>query len=77
MEILGAGEVLADQLGADDLAVLVDQAAIRLMGEDGLCDTGHSERIGNSGDERHQGDHGDGRPDLFQHGVFLTQDRRP
>ena len=42
MEILLVGEVLADQLGADDFAVLLDQAAVGLIREDELGDAGHA-----------------------------------
>ena len=52
MKILGVGEVLADQFGADDLAVCVDQAAIGLVREDELGDAGHAERVDEAGDER-------------------------
>ena len=50
MEILVAGEVLADQGRADHLAVLFDQAALRLAREDDAGDAGHGERISQTGD---------------------------
>ena len=60
MEIFGAGEVLADQLRADHLAVLLDQAAVRLMRKEQLRDARHRQRIGDAGDQRHDDDHQDG-----------------
>ena len=67
MEILVVGEVLADQLGADHLPVLLDQAAVGLMRKDELRDPGHAERIDEAGDDGHDDDHHDGGADLAQH----------
>ncbi|MGY4597884.1 hypothetical protein ACVWXL_005630 [Bradyrhizobium sp. GM22.5] len=39
-------ELLPDQGGADHLAVALDQAALRLRGEDRAGNSGHRERIG-------------------------------
>jgi len=42
VKIFFVGEILADQLGADHLAVLLYQAAICLMRKDELRDAGHA-----------------------------------
>src|SRR5580698_5435689 len=44
-EISRARERLANQLGTDDLSVLLDQASVRLMREEKLRDARHRERI--------------------------------
>ena len=67
MEIVFAGEVLADQGGADDLAVTLDQAAVGLVGEDRLGEAGHGEGIGEAGQDGHADDHRDGGADLLEH----------
>src|ERR1700722_19701086 len=65
MEVLVAGEVLADQRGADDLAVLLDQAAVCLVREHGLGNAGHQQRIDQTGDHRHRDDHHDRGANVF------------
>ena len=70
MEICLAREGLADELGADDDAVLDDQAAFRLMGKEGSRDARHAERIGKTEKQREEQDEDDGRTDFFQHGFF-------
>ena len=45
-EVLRIGERLTDQLGAHRLAVALDQAAVRLVGERDLRDAGDHQRIG-------------------------------
>ena len=45
MEVAVAGERLADQRRADDLAVLLDQAAVGLAREQHLGEAGHGQRI--------------------------------
>ena len=67
MKIFVVGEILADQLGADHLAVLLDQAAIGLMRKDELRNAGHAERVDEAGDDGHHDDHHDGRADLAEH----------
>ena len=67
MEVLVAGEGLADQFGTDDDAVLLDQAAIGLAREQRLGDAGHAERIDQAGDDRERDDHDDRGSELFQH----------
>ena len=69
MEIFVVSEVLADQLGADHLAVLLDQAAIGLMREESCAMPGHAERINETGNDRHNDDHHDRGTDLSQHGT--------
>ncbi len=66
-EVFVVAEVLAYQLGADHLAVFLDEAPIGLMRKDELSDPGHSERIDEAGDHRHDDDHHDRRSDLSQH----------
>src|SRR5215467_15750762 len=51
MEVFRVLEVLADQLGADHLAVLRDQAAVRLMRKQELGDGGDPQRIDEAGDD--------------------------
>ena len=68
MEILFAGEVLADQRRADDLAVALDQAALCLVRHD-LGDAGHRQRVDQAGDEREREQHDDGRTNFAQHGL--------
>ena len=54
MEIFVVLELLPDQGGADHLAVLLDQAALRLLREDHAGDRGHGQRIGKPRDQRQQ-----------------------
>ena len=49
---LSLGEHLADQRGADHLAVLLDQAALGLGRKDDFGNAGHRQRIGQAGDQR-------------------------
>ena len=63
---------LADQLGADDLAVALDQAPLRLAGKDHLGNAGHRQRIDQSGDEREREENDDGRTDFAQHDSFSS-----
>ena len=51
-EVFRVGEVLADQPGADQLAVLGDEAAVCLVVKDHLGDTGDQEGINQAGDDR-------------------------
>ena len=68
VEIFVIRKVLADQLGADHRAVLLDQAAIGLVREEELREPGHAERVDKTGDDGHDDDHHDGGTDLSQHG---------
>ena len=65
MEIVVAGEVLADQFGADDRAVLVDQAAVGLVRKERLAMPVMAERIDKAGDGRHGDDHDEGGTKLL------------
>ena len=69
MEIFVVLELLADQGGADHLAVLLDQAALRLFWKDHAGDRGHRERIGNAGDGGEQKQNKDGGTDFAKHGL--------
>jgi len=48
VEVLVRGEALGDQLGADDLAVLEDEASRSLVREDDAGNRGDNERITDS-----------------------------
>ena len=60
MEIFVVLEFLPDQGGADHLAVLLDQAALRLLRKDHAGNRGHRERIGKAGDGGQQEQQDDG-----------------
>ena len=55
-EVLRVVERLPDERRADDLAVLHDQAAVRLRREDDLGDRGHDQRIDDAGQDRQDGE---------------------
>src|SRR5262249_32109312 len=65
-------ELLADQAGADDLAVHLDEAPLRLPGEDHAGDAGHEQGIDQSGDQRQRDHQHDGRSDFLDHGEFSS-----
>src|SRR5262245_45606651 len=67
MEILVAGELLPDQRRSDDLAVLLDQAPLRLIGENSAGNARHDERIDETGDDGQRDDQHDRGADFFQH----------
>src|SRR6516165_3825252 len=75
MKVARVREVLTDKLGADDLAVFLDQAPIRLTGEEKLREPGHAQGIGQACDDRHQDDHDDSGSDLSQH--YCSPQARP
>ena len=77
MEVFRAGEILADQFGAGDLTILLDQAAIGLMREQQLTQPCHAQGISEARQDREQHDHQDCGADLFEHGGFLKPDRWP
>ena len=66
-------ELLADQRGADDRAVALDQAALRLIGKNDFGDAGHRQRIGEPGDEREGDEDDDRRTDFAQHDFFSSR----
>ena len=68
MEIFVAVEFLADQRGAYDFAVAFDHAAVRLIRENGLGDSGHRQRIGQTGDQSKSDQDDDRRTNFAQHG---------
>jgi hypothetical protein len=51
VEVFVAVEWLADQRGADDVTVALDQAALRLIGENDSSDSGYRQRIGKARDQ--------------------------
>ena len=69
MKIFVAGEVLANQLGTDDLPVALDHAAVGLARKDELSDAGHRQRIDEPGDKRERDQNNDRRTDFAQHDV--------
>ncbi len=60
MEIFVVLEFLPDQGRADHLAVLLDQAALRLLREDHARNRGHGEGIGEARDRGQQDQDDDG-----------------
>jgi hypothetical protein len=72
VEIFVALELLADQRGADDFAILLDQAALGLARKDDFGDAGHGQRVGEAGDERERDKNNDGGPDFAQHDCFSS-----
>ncbi len=70
MEIFVVLELLPDQGGADHLAVHLDQAALRLRGEDCAGNSSHRERIGQTGDGGEHQQQDDGGANFSEH-VFL------
>jgi hypothetical protein len=68
VEVFVVLELLPDQGGADHLAVLLDQAALRLLRKDHAGDRGHRERIGKPRDRGQQDEDEDGGTDFSEHG---------
>ena len=52
MEIFFALERLTDEFGANNLAITLNQAALRLAGKNGLGNPRHCQRVNKAGDER-------------------------
>src|SRR4029078_2788630 len=67
MEIAIAGEILTHKLGADHLAILLDQAPVRLIGKDHFGEAGRGERVEEACDHREGKDEHDRRAHCFQH----------
>jgi hypothetical protein len=70
MEIFFALEHLADEFGADNLAITLNQAALRLAGKNGLGNPRHRQRISKAGNERERDKDDKRRTDLPQHDFF-------
>ena len=68
LEVARAGEGLADEGGADHLAVAGEQAAVGLGGEEGLGEAGDRQRVGEPGEQGHRGDHREGGTQMGEHG---------
>lgn len=64
VKIGGAGKRLTQEFGADDLAVFCDQAAVGLVREEELGDSGHGDRIEESKDDRGGERDKDGRAEI-------------
>ena len=71
MEVLVACEFLTDQIGADHLAIFLDEAALRLVRKEHAGDAGHDQRIDEAGDERKSDHEHDRRANFSQHGRLL------
>src|ERR1700731_5391410 len=71
MEIFWRRKCLSDQFRADHFAVAFDQAAVGLVRKEQLGQSGHTERVDETGQDRHEDDHQDGGTDLADHGGFL------
>ena len=67
MEIFVALEHLTNKFGTDNRAVTLNQAALRLLREQHLGNSGHCQRIGKSGDERLRDMDDDRRTNFAQH----------
>src|SRR3989454_12721431 len=74
-EVLRVVEGLADERRAHGLAVLDDQAAVRLIREYELSDDRYERWINDAGDDREQDERDDRGADVSQHGVasFYTR----
>ncbi|MNO69773.1 hypothetical protein D3C76_606320 [compost metagenome] len=70
VEPFGAFELLRDQRGTTNLALLVtDQAAVGLLVESHLGDGGDRQRVGDAGDQGEHRQGTEGGTDVFEHGV--------
>src|SRR5664279_1279373 len=67
MKIALSGKILPDQLGPDDRAVALDEAAIGLMRENALGVARHRERIGEPGQRGHENGQHDGWKQMLDH----------
>ena len=67
VEVLLAGELLADEAGPDRPAVGLDERAVGLVGEQHLGHAGHGERVGEAGDHGEGEEHPEGREQLAAH----------
>src|SRR5215471_18785699 len=68
MEILVAGELLTDQRRSDHLAILLDHAPLRLVGEDNTSNARHHERVDETRDDGQRDHQHDCGTDFLQHG---------
>ena len=66
-EVLRVAEGLADQLGADHLAALGDQAAVGAGREGHLRDAGHGQRVDQTGEDRQRQEEHQGGSQLRVH----------
>jgi hypothetical protein len=69
MEVAVGGEALPDQGRADDLAVALDQAAVRLGREERLGEAGDGERIEQAGVDGRERDADEGGTEMRQQGA--------
>src|SRR5271166_2849626 len=67
MEIAVALEVLPDERRSDDAAVLLDQAAVRVVRHGDLRDPGDRQRIDESGQRAEQDQEHSRRTNVFKH----------
>src|SRR5262249_25409419 len=66
---------LADQLGADDFAVALDEAAVGALREQSLREARDEERICEPREHRHQCQHHEGRANRSEHVILLALSR--
>ena len=67
MEVLGGAEGLADERGADHLAVALDERAVGLVGEQGLGHAGHGQRVEEAAEHGEHEHHAEGGDELSSH----------
>src|SRR6476620_9274741 len=68
MEVAIRGELLPHQLRANHFPILLDQAALRLIGKDHAGDARHGQRVEEASDYREGEDEHQRRAYFFQHG---------
>ena len=67
VEVLGRAERLTDERGPDHLAVALDERAVGLVGEQGLGDAGHGQRVEEAAEHGEHGHHAQGGDQLSSH----------
>lgn len=70
MKIAVAGEILPNQFRSNDFSIPFDQTALGLIGEEAASNARNRERIGKSGQSRHQYGQHDCRAHMFDHFGF-------
>jgi hypothetical protein len=64
VEVLLTREVLTYQSGADDLAILLDEAAVGMARENHLREAGDGAWVGEAAEQREEDKRDDGRPQV-------------
>jgi len=70
MKIAVAREILPNQFRSNDFSIQFDQTAVGLIGEEAASEARHRERIGKSGQRRHQNNQHNCRPQMLDHFGF-------